>query len=221
MFPNLDHVFAGYEQQLFHLQPALLFSQKISNAVFSELMHLGYASYFPLIALVTLYYFFYRYQEFLRIEFIILAAFMIYYVIFVLLPVTGPQYYYFAAGVDQIAQGNFPNVGDYFATHSEPLPIPGWKDGFFYQCVASAHEAGERPTAAFPSSHVGMSTVTMIVACNTRNRILFFCLLPFYALLCLATVYIMAHYCVDSIGGFVTACLLYYIFNKLYRKIHS
>ena len=43
MFPNLDHVFATYEQQLFHLQPALLFSQKISNAVFSELMHLGYA----------------------------------------------------------------------------------------------------------------------------------------------------------------------------------
>lgn len=25
VFPNLDHVFAGYEQQLFHLQPALVF----------------------------------------------------------------------------------------------------------------------------------------------------------------------------------------------------
>ena len=112
MFHNLDHVFAGYEQQLFHMQPALLFSQKISNPVFSELMHLGYASYYPLIALVTLYYFFYRYQEFTRATFIILASFFIYYVIFVLLPVTGPQYYYLAAGVDQIAQGHFPNIGD-------------------------------------------------------------------------------------------------------------
>ena len=156
MFHNLDHVFAGYEQQLFHMQPALLFSQKISNPVFSELMHLGYASYYPLIALVTLYYFLYRYQEFTRVTFIILASFFIYYVVFILLPVTGPQYYYLAAGVDQIAQGHFPNIGDYFATHDESLPIPGWKDGFFYQCVASAHAAGERPTAAFPSSHVGI-----------------------------------------------------------------
>ena len=53
MFHNLDHVFAGYEQQLFHMQPALLFSQKIANPVFSELMHLGYASYYPLIIVHT------------------------------------------------------------------------------------------------------------------------------------------------------------------------
>ena len=96
VFPNLDHVFAGYEQQLFHFQPALVFSQVVSNPVFSELMHLGYASYYPLIALVTLYYFLYRYQEFSRVVFIILASFMLYYVIFVLMPVTGPQYYYLA-----------------------------------------------------------------------------------------------------------------------------
>ena len=218
MFPNLDHVFAGYEQQLFHLQPALLFSQKISNAVFSELMHLGYASYFPLIALVTLYYFFYGYQEFLRIEFIILAAFMIYYVIFVLLPVTGPQYYYLAAGVDQIAQGNFPNVGDYFATHSEPLPIPGWKDGFFYQCVASAHEAGERPTAAFPSSHVGITTILLLLAWHARNRKLIYTILPFYVLMCFATVYIQAHYAVDVIGGWISAVVIYTVLLFLSKK---
>jgi membrane-associated phospholipid phosphatase len=218
MFHNLDHVFAGYEQQLFHMQPALLFSQKISNPVFSELMHLGYASYYPLIALVTLYYFLYRYQEFTRATFIILASFFIYYVIFVLLPVTGPQYYYLAAGVDQIAQGHFPNIGDYFATHDEALPIPGWKDGFFYQCVASAHAAGERPTAAFPSSHVGVTTILLFLAWHARNRKLLYTLLPFYILMCFATVYIQAHYAVDVIGGWISAVVIYTVLLFLSKK---
>ena len=218
MFHNLDHVFAGYEQQLFHCQPALLFSQAVSNGVFSELMHLGYASYYPLIALVTLYYFLYRYQEFGRVAFIILASFMIYYVIFVFLPVTGPQYYYLAAGVNEIAQGHFPNVGDYFATHSESLPIPGWKDGFFYQCVASAHAAGERPTAAFPSSHVGVTTILLLLAWHARNRKLIYTILPFYVLMCMATVYIQAHYAVDVIGGWISAVLIYTVLLFLSKK---
>ena len=208
----------GYEQQLFHCQPALLFSQKVTNGVFSELMHLGYASYYPLIALVTLYYFLYRYQEFTRATFIILASFFIYYVIFVLLPVTGPQYYYLAAGVDQIAQGHFPNIGDYFATHDEALPIPGWKDGFFYQCVASAHAAGERPTAAFPSSHVGVTTILLFLAWHARNRKLLYTLLPFYILMCFATVYIQAHYAVDVIGGWISAVVIYTVLLFLSKK---
>ena len=59
ILPNLDHHFAAYEQWLFGCQPALLFSQAITHPVFSEMMHMGYASYFPLIALVALFYFFF------------------------------------------------------------------------------------------------------------------------------------------------------------------
>ena len=54
-FPNLDHLFAAQEQALCGSQPALHFSQTITNPVFSELMHLGYFSYFPLITIVTLF----------------------------------------------------------------------------------------------------------------------------------------------------------------------
>ena len=134
------------------------------------------------------------------------------------MPVTGPQYYYLAAGVDQIAQGNFPNVGDYFATHTEALTIPGWKDGFFYQCVASAHAAGERPTAAFPSSHVGVTTILLLLAWHARNRKLLYTLLPFYVLMCFATVYIQAHYAVDVIGGWISALVIYAFLFFLSKK---
>lgn len=217
MFPNLDHLFAGYEQQLFNCQPALLFSKNFTNPVLSELMHLGYASYYPLIALVTLFYFFYRYKEFSRTAFIILTAFFVYYVIFIALPVTGPQYYYLAAGMDNIANGVFPNMHDFFATHSESLPIPGYRDGFFYQCVVAAHDAGERPTAAFPSSHVGICTILLFLAWHAKNKKLFYGILPFFVLMCFATVYIQAHYAVDVIGGWVSAAIIYMVLCYAWR----
>ncbi|SEE24745.1 PAP2 superfamily protein [Prevotella aff. ruminicola Tc2-24] len=217
MFPNLDHLFAGYEQQLFNCQPALLFSKNFTNPVLSELMHLGYASYYPLIALVTLFYFFYRYKEFSRTAFIILTAFFVYYVIFIALPVTGPQYYYLAAGMDNIANGVFPNMHDFFATHSESLPIPGYRDGFFYQCVVAAHDAGERPTAAFPSSHVGICTILLFLAWRAKNKKLFYGILPFFVLMCFATVYIQAHYAVDVIGGWVSAAIIYMVLCYAWR----
>ena len=217
-FPNLDPLFAGYEQQLFSCQPALLFSQAISHPVFSELMHLGYSSYFPLIALVTLFYFFRRYDEFLRAEFILLTAFFIYYVIFIFLPVTGPQYYYLAAGFDQIAQGVFPDVGNYFATHMEKATTPGWNNGFFYSLVEGMHDAGERPTAAFPSSHVGITTILMFLAWRSRCKPLFWFMMPFYILMCFATVYIQAHYAIDVIAGWISAIVIYAFLLFLSKK---
>ena len=128
MFPNLDHIFAVWEQGLFGCQPALLFSQWCSWSVFSELMILGYWSYYPMI----------------------------------------------------------------------------------YQLVSYAHNACERPTAAFPSSHVGVSTILMLLIWTARNRRLLYWLLPFYVLLCLSTVYIYAHYAIDVLGGWVSAIVLFF-----------
>lgn len=209
MLPNLDHHFAALEQTLFGCQHALTFAQQWDHPVWSELMHLGYASYYPMIGVVTLYYFFRCYQDFNRASFVILASFFIYYVIFIALPVTGPQYYYLAAGTDNIAQGIFPDVGSYFNQHQEALHMPGWEDGFFYHLVAGAHQAGERPTAAFPSSHVGVTTILMLLSWYSRSRRLFYSLLPLFLLMCLATVYIQAHYVIDVIAGWITGLLFF------------
>ena len=217
MFPCLDHLFAGYEQALFGCQPALLFSQAFTSPVFSELMHMGYGSYYFLIAIVVFFYLFCRTQEFDRTAFIVLTSFFIYYVIFIFLPVTGPQYYYLAAGVDNIAHGVFPNVHDYFASHSEGLPIPGYADGFFYKFVASAHEAGECPTAAFPSSHVGITSILLMLAWRSRSKWLFYFILPLYTLMCFATVYLQAHYVIDVFGGWISALIIYFGLSMLWK----
>ena len=75
LLPNLDHVFAQWEQNIFGCQPALLFSKELPDAFFSELFDMGYAAYYPMIALTVFYYFIWRYKEFERVSFILLASF--------------------------------------------------------------------------------------------------------------------------------------------------
>ena len=64
IFPNLDHIFATWEQSLFGCQPALLFSKAVPSYIFSELFDMGYAAYYPMIFLVVFYYYLCRYHEF-------------------------------------------------------------------------------------------------------------------------------------------------------------
>ena len=100
------------------------------------------------------------------------------------------------------------------------MKSPGYTDGFFYQMVTDAHNAGERPTAAFPSSHVGVSTILLLLLWrvgNTRRLLLW--LTPFYVLLCLSTVYIYAHYVIDVFGGWISAVLFFFVFYYLYSYV--
>ena len=234
IFPNLDHVFAGLEQTIFGCQPSIHFSQLCTGIVWSELFNMGYWSYFPMIIVLVLTIFIKELlgQESkgsmvnghvllsegekwslvnegpsLTVPSLILISFFIYYLIFIFVPVAGPQFYFQAIGLDAAASGQFPSIGTYFSSHTEMLPSPGDPDGLFCRLVASAHEAGERPTAAFPSSHVGISTIVMILARLHVPRLTWF-LLPFYVLLCCATVYIQAHYLIDAIAGLITAPLV-------------
>ena len=213
--PNLDHVFATWEQHLFGCQPALLFSKALPGHLFSELFDMGYAAYYPMIAATAVYYFGWKYREFNRAAFIILASFFIYYVVFIFVPVAGPTFYYKAVGLQNVTAGIFPDVHDFFNHHQDCLQSPGYTDGIFYHLVEDAKAAGERPTAAFPSSHVGVSTICMLLLWHDRNYRFLAVLAPFYLLLCCATVYIQAHYLIDAIAGFITGCLLFVILLRL------
>lgn len=221
IMPNLDHHFAAFEQQLFGCQPALLFSERFPSPVVSELLTMGYVSYYPMMAILLLYYFFHQYEHSLKASFLVIGSFFVFYVIFIFLPVSGPQYYYMAVGPDQIAQGIFPNIGNYFETHTEGLPVPGWKDGIFYKLLIFAHETGERPTAAFPSSHVGATIVFLILAWNSKNRKLFWSFVPFAVLMFFATFYLQAHYTIDAIAGIFAGTAIYFLLLGLYKVIRK
>ena len=219
VLPNLDHVFASWEQQLFGFQPALLFSQRFSSAWVSEPLTMGYVSYYPLMVVVPLFYFFWRKTEFLRASFILLGSFFLFYVIFIFVPVAGPVFYYQAVGVDEIARGVFPNIGNYFETHTDMLMVPGYQNGFFYHIMEWFHEAGERPTAAFPSSHVGVVVVLLWLAHAAKNKVLFWSIVPFAVLMFFATFYIQAHYAIDAIAGLFAGTIFYFLFAVIYKLL--
>lgn len=217
-FQNMDHIFASWDQKLFGFQPALLWSKAYPSYIVSELMAMGYFFYFLMFVSLTFYVFFKRYEDFQKVSFILITSFFVYYVVFVLIPVAGPQYYYLAVGVDEIARGNFPEVGSYFAKHLECLPIPGKPDGIFRNLVQMSHNTGERPTAAFPSSHVGVSTLTMIIALWLKEyKFVLIWAVP-WMFLCMGTVYLLPHYAVDAIAGFFTAIGVFFLLKFTYEK---
>lgn len=219
VLPNLDHLFATWEQQLFGMQPALAFVHHFSSPIISELMDMGYASYYPLVAAVPLFYLFFYRKEFQRSAFVLTASFFLFYAIYVLLPVVGPTFYFKAIGLEQAAKGVFPPMYDYFNFHQDCLPSPGYHEGFFYHLVEDAKAAGERPTAAFPSSHVGISTICLLLIGHTKNRMLLYIMFPFYLFLCMATVYIQAHYAIDAFAGLITGVIFYYFLMYISRNM--
>ena len=213
--PYKDHWFAAADQWLCGCQPSLLFSEALKNgclglpeALFSEAFNMGYWSYFAMQLVIMLYYYFAHRDEMDRVATTILAAFFIFYTIYFMLPVGGPQYYFAAIGIHNASSAIFPDMGNYLATHTDMLPAPGWSGGLFYNLVASAQDTGEFPTAAFPSSHVGCTVVFLSLALRRSQR-LFLCLLPFATLLICATVYIQAHYLIDVIAGALAGLLIY------------
>lgn len=217
VFPNLDHLFASAEQWLFGCQPAVMFNYYLPQMWVSEPFNMGYFAYYPMILIVAMYYFVFRFELFEKLSFVLVTSFFVYYLIYIFVPVAGPQFYFPAIGADNVAKGIFPSIGDYFNHHVELLPGPGYEHGFFYNLVEASQQVGERPTAAFPSSHVGISTILMIMSWRASKKLFGF-LLPFYLLLCGATVYIQAHYLIDSIAGFVSAFMLYIVVTKMFKK---
>lgn len=220
IFPNLDHMFATLEFDLFGCQPALLFDQVCSGLFWREAFNMGYWLYYPMIALVSFYYFFCRPKEAERCTFVIMASFFLYYIIYIFLPVAGPQFYFPVIGEEIAAAGPYPELGDFFNLHPEITIAQEGKGGLFTELVGMAQGAGERPTAAFPSSHIGVTTILVMLAYRAKKW-LFAVMFPVYVLLCCATVYIKAHYLVDAIAGLVTGVLVYYLTTWLYKKFEA
>lgn len=220
MFVNLDHLFAALDFNMFGCQPSILFDRLCNGYFWRELFNFGYWMYYPMITIVVTYYFFMRPRESERCTFIILLSFFIYYVVFMFVPVAGPQFYFPVIGEANALAGCYPHIADYFNHNPEITIAQEGIGGIFTRLVGWAQSAGERPTAAFPSSHVGVSTVLMFLAWRMKKWI-FAALFVVYILLCFATVYIKAHYLVDAIAGVVTGIMIYWISSQAYKKFFS
>ena len=210
---NTDPIFAMADQMIFGCQPAITFSQWLSGSFWSELFYMGYFSYYLMIIAVVIVSCTNRFRRFERTTTVLLCSFILYYIVYLFLQSAGPQFYFPKIGMEAVQAGHFPAIGDWFRFHPElNYPHP---PGFFSGLVAQAQQS-EYPIAAFPSSHVGMATVILLLMRKLSKKVTIV-LLPFYIILCLSTVYIGAHYALDVLGGLITAFLFYHLSLRIYR----
>ena len=188
LLPNLDHLFAEAEQTIFGCQPAYWFQRDFPQLWISEPLNMGYFSYYPLIAAIVCWHFVRRFDLFEKIAFVIASSFFMYYIIYMILPVAGPQFYFPAIGEDNVLAGIFPSLGDYFNFHPELLP--GAEHGH----------------------------IIMLIGWRSSKKLALW-MLPFYVLLCIATVYIQAHYLIDVFAGWISGYLLYVLTSWMFRKL--
>lgn len=196
LFENFDPFLVHIEELIFKTQPSLEFSKKIPYKWFSELMHLGYFSYYLITFGVPFSIYIKNRESFNKSMFIIILSFCFYYLTFVIFPSIGPQFF--------------------FTQSLNKLP-----DGYlFHKIMNIIIKIGETETGAFPSSHVGMAVIFLILTWK-NIRLYFRALMILSFVLLLSTVYIHAHYVIDIIAGLISGFIFYLISNHIYLKLNQ
>lgn len=194
----LDYYFMVWDKLLFNSQPSVAFAKFLNAPWFSEIMHFFYFSYFFLIVCLPLIYWIRKKPEMTeRRTFDLSFTYVIFYSIFIILPVQGPR-------VQLSAAVNIPRTGYFFGP-------------FFERLFEGLQIAG----AAFPSSHCGIAALVAGLSLYDFKKSW-----PIISILTLgvflATVYGRFHYAVDVIygGALGLLCLIFsgHVHSWLHRK---
>lgn len=188
-FDNFDPLIVRIETGIFGTLPSEIFAVRFPQLWISELMNLGYFSFYLIIIFFVFAYYFIFPDLFPLRFYVFLQSFYIFYIIFILFPSAGPQYYFDTQQVNMVHRGVMGHIMQYIL------------------------ETGDRPTGAFPSSHIGMTWLIMIFFFRDKRTWFWVWLIP-AVLLSLATVYIRAHYVIDVAAGFIMSGLLYFLGEK-------
>lgn len=177
-------------------------SQRFASPLLTDYMAFTYALYiiFPL---VLMYFLSYRNRR-KEMKEIILAltfAFILGFIGYVFVPCSPPRYFL---------------LGQYVPEH-----LPSY---FLYQMLQARWDALSHVSAgAFPSLHVGISTVALIFAYRFRNtgrldKVLFWIYLPLIVSLWASTVYLRHHWVMDILAGWTLAYLSCWLAPRLNEK---
>jgi membrane-associated phospholipid phosphatase len=174
-----DGTVIGWEQILFHAQPAIAWARALPDATLSEVLHLAYLSYYPIIfATPFVLYRAHRDMEFSECVFVLMCTFVVCCVAYLIVPVAGPRY-------------------QWPSTNTGGLVRP-----FTLWLLETRSSRG----TAFPSSHVAISVTQAALSMRyfgRRGSVVAVLAL----LLAVGAVYGGFHYAVDVIAGGLTGIL--------------
>lgn len=177
-----DSAVQQWESALFAGQPARALAGKLPHRALSELLHLGYLSYYPIIYIPPLvFYATGRREAFGRA---VLASMLIYagcFLTFVAFPVEGPRYLWGA-----------------------PANVPNGPIRSLAQFVL---ERGSSRGAAFPSSHAAIAVAQAVVTLRYARGLGMVVAIA-SLLLMVGAVYGGFHYAVDIVAGAVVGVIV-------------
>lgn len=191
-YQNLDMTFVFFEYSIFGYQPSIEFYKHFPSSWLVELMSFGYFSFYLLLIFGLIWIYFKNQQNFSRAFFIVCSSFYVYYIIFIIYPVVGPQYFF-------SSPDNF--VGD---------------AGPFRWAMQLISNFAERPSGAFPSSIAGI-TLIMLILLFRDSKPLFLALLPFAMLSLVSSVYLKENYVIGVAAGLVSGLIFFFLFNFVYK----
>ena len=176
-----DTVVTRWELSLFGGQPALDWAENWPSRAVSELLHLAYLSYYPIIFSVPVALQLQRREaELSRAVFVVMLTFIACFATYIAFPVAGPRYLW-------------PSPAD---------DVAGPVRGLTLFLLESQSSRG----TAFPSSHVAVATTQAFLAVHYfGKRGLIVAVLA--GLLALGAVYGGFHYLIDAIAGVLFAVL--------------
>ena len=173
-----DAVIQGWEAAIFGRQITYEWIRLSPSVFWSGILHLAYMAYYPIILIgPALLLMRKKTTKAQNVVFTTMLAFVIYYVVFAMYPVAGPNY-----------------------TFEHPTgPVREvWSARLVYSLLGTGSAIG----TAFPSSHVA-ATVAVNFSLWREWRGLALAILVPTILLVIGTVYCQMHYGVDALGGLV------------------
>lgn len=178
-----DSLVQRWELLLFGSQISQEWWQAAPSRFWSTIFHSAYLSYYLIVSAPALY-FAWRgdLQAVRRFVLVVMATFVICYLIFIFFPVVGPYYV-------------FPRPASWF-TDNLPARLT-------YDALATGSSYG----AAFPSSHVAAALAATLSAARSSRWLGLLLLIP-TVLLTVGVVYCQMHYGVDALGGVAVGVLV-------------
>jgi membrane-associated phospholipid phosphatase len=183
IFPNwFDHWLIQFDYHLAGVHPSVYLARFATPAL-NDAMQFAYMTYFLyLVILPAILYAQKNREAFWTVMTSTAIAHYSVYVIAILFPIESP----------------------YFALAAlNPTPLKG---GAFTATIELIEHFGRVHGAAFPSAHVAGSMVAILAARRYKPWLFWLCL-PFFAALCVATVYGRYHYIADVLAGLAVGAI--------------
>jgi len=178
-----DPLVQRWELLLFGGQISREWWQAAPSRFWSTVFHSAYLSYYLIISAPALY-FAWRgdLQAVRRFVLVVIATFVICYLLFIFFPVAGPYYEF-------------------------PRPAPWFTDNLPARLTYEALAGGSSYGAAFPSSHVAAALAATLAAARSSPRLGLVLAIP-TLLLTIGVVYCQMHYGVDALAGLGVGALV-------------